>query len=103
MDKAKIFSLPLPRKPVELPEWDGTFYVRSLTAAEMDEFAAAMESDDRHGRAALAVRVLVDEQGERLFADEDVERLSTTQSFSTLQKIWEVAAPLNGLDAGKND
>lgn len=98
----------LPREPVEIREWGGTVHVRSMSAAERDEWEASWLADDgkpktarerlRNLRARLAVLVLVDEGGNRLFADEDADALGK-KSAPALDKVFAVARRLNGLDA----
>jgi hypothetical protein len=96
----------LPREEVLIPEWGGTVWVRTLSAAERDAFEAASvqaRGKDRsvnlaNLRARLAVLCLVDEQGQRLFTDTDAVALGQ-KSAKALAKVYDVAARLNGLSA----
>ena len=83
----------LPREAVEIKEWGGTVYVRSMSAAERDEWEASWLADDgkpktarerlKNLRARLAVLVLVDDSGNRLFADEDADALGKKAAPAT--------------------
>lgn len=94
----------LPTERVAVPEWGGEVLVRGLTAAERDAFEASIvkrrgqktEMDLRNMRARLVAMCVVDEQGNRLFSDQDVEALGR-KSASALDRIFEVAQRLSGL------
>ena len=95
----------LPTEDVLIPEWGNKYVrVRGLTAAERDAFEASIvrrrgqrtEVDTRNMRAKLVALCVVDEQGNRLFTDEDVEVLGR-KSAAALDRIFEVAQRLSGL------
>ncbi len=89
---------------VEVPEWQGSVYVRELTAAERDHWegklvnlkgkVATVTFDN--ARAALAAATVVDAEGSRLFTVEDVEALGQL-SGAALNRVYEVAARLSGI------
>lgn len=89
---------------VPVPEWGGSVFVRGLTAAQRDSFEASMfvgEGDDRkfsaeNIRAKLLVRCLVNEAGERLFADNEDEVLGA-HSGAVLDRLFTVAQRLSGI------
>lgn len=89
---------------VEVPEWGGVVLVRGLTGAERDQFEAdslvgrgkRREVNLRNFRARLVARTVVDEQGNRLFTDADVEALAR-KSASAIARVYDVAARLSGL------
>lgn len=95
---------------VDIPEWGGIVYVRTLTAKERDAFENSMvevrgkgknqtrELRIRNLRAGLAVRCLVDSEGNRLFNDGDADELGN-KSGSALDKIYDVASRLAGMSA----
>jgi len=97
---------------VTVPEWGGEVLVKAISAAERDEFEQAIVQMRRSGkrtemefnrsnfRARLAARALVDEDGDRLFSDADVELLGA-KSASALDRVYEAAARLAGIT--KND
>lgn len=93
---------------VPVPEWGGSVLVRGMTGAERDAFEASIV--EMHGknsqvnmanvRAKLAARTIVDEAGERLFTEKDIEALGK-KNATALQRIFEVAQRLSGI--GQSD
>lgn len=90
--------------PVPLPEWDieeGVF-VKMLTGKERDGFEASLvvgkgkkaKTDMQNVRARLAVRCAVDENGERIFGDEDADMLGT-KSAAALERLFSAARKHN--------
>lgn len=89
---------------VPVPEWGGSVLVRGMTGAERDAFEASIV--EMHGknsqvnmanvRAKLAARTIVDEAGERLFTEKDIEALGK-KNATALQRIFEVAQRLSGI------
>jgi len=96
-------------EPLEVPEWNGTVYVRAMTSAEKDAYDRLMVRIGERGqtavnaqrldnvRALLAVRVLCDKDGGRLFKDTDAAALGK-KSSKALQRVWDVARKLSGFD-----
>ena len=98
---------------VEVPEWGGAVYVRTMTAADRDvwelqtgEHRQAMV--DEHGedapahvlmqnlRARYVVFCACDASGAPLFTADDVEALGAKAS-GPVSRIFQVAKDLNGL------
>lgn len=75
---------------VDVPEWGGSVFVRPMTGAERDEYDLEMAGDAKlkNIRGRLAVRVVCDESGARLFKDSDAEALGT-KSASALDRIYD--------------
>jgi len=94
----------LPIEEIQVPEWGGSVLVRGMTGAERDAFEASIVElkgnkssvDMRNIRAKLVALTLVDESGERLFSQADVELLGK-KSAAALQRIFEAAQKLSGL------
>ena len=94
----------LPTEDVEVPEWGGTCRVRALTGAERDAFEQSIVETRgkntrlnlRNIRAKLVALCCVDENGNRLFKDEDAELLGR-KSAAALNRVFEVAQRLSGL------
>jgi hypothetical protein len=86
--------------PLVIPEWGGnTVYLRQLSGKEQDAFEA--ETRDKDGkpnilniRARLAVAVLVDKDGNRMFSKEDVQKLANKSGIA-LNRIIEKSAEIN--------
>jgi len=94
----------LPRELVEVPEWGGCVYVRTLTGTERDAFEASVveqrgkstKMNLRNIRAKLVALTVVDEEGNRIFSDADVGQLGK-KSAVVLDRLFEVAQRLSGL------
>lgn len=94
---------------VEVPEWgkDVAVYVRGLTASERDAFESSMVEQRgkkqivnmANTRAKLASYAICDDQGNRIFTDLDVPKLSK-KSAASLQRIFIVAQRLSGMSDG---
>lgn len=101
----------LPR--VAVNAWGVDFFVRTMTAAERDGFESMLfvarlpkESDEDYAarrqaatqnlRAKLVVKVAVDAQGKRIFADEDAPLLGA-KSNKELQKVFDAISKLNAI------
>ena len=89
---------------VEVPEWGGAVYVRALTGAERDQFEASIveqrgrdvRMNMRNIRAKLVALTVVDEDGQRIFTDDDVAALGG-KSAAALDRLFAVAQRLSGL------
>ena len=94
----------LQTEDVEVPEWGGAVRVRSFTGRERDAFEASMvrgEGRDRkvdltNMRARLVGLTVIDETGQRLFTDDEVDLLGA-KSGTALDRVFAVAQKLNGL------
>lgn len=91
-------------REVEVPEWGGTVIVRGLSAKERDNWEASllrqrgnqMVRDSSNIRAKLVVRVLVDDDGKRLFSDGDAAVLGD-KCIAAIDRIFETAAELSAI------
>lgn len=118
LSKADILAAEdLPKELVEVPEWspDGEpagVYVRTLTGAEKDDFESSIIRVRQNGksvtretvmtnvRAKLLARCIVDEGGERLFTDSEIDQLGA-KSAKALDRLFGVAQRLNAM--GEDD
>jgi hypothetical protein len=101
--KAILGASDLVIEKVEVPEWGGYVYVRSLSGMERDAFEGSLVSKDGKNtvkfdniRAKLVCKTACDETGKRLFTDADVAEL-TRKSASALQRLFETAQRLSGI------
>ena len=100
----------LQTEDVEVPEWGGAVRVRSFTGRERDAFESSMvrgEGRDRkvdltNMRARLVGLTVIDETGQRLFTDEEVDLLGA-KSGAALDRVFAVAQKLNGLSGADVD
>jgi hypothetical protein len=89
---------------VDVPEWGGTVTVRGLTGRERDEFEASvleqrgkrMVTNTANVRAKLAVKCVIDADGDRVFADTDANALGE-KSGAAIDRVFAVASRLSGL------
>lgn len=106
LNKAEILAQDdLKTEDIQIPEWGNAWVrVRTLNASERDHFEAStvvrngkkMTTNLEHIRARLCLLCLVDENGERLFQEEDMFPLGG-KSAAALDRIFTVAQRLNGL------
>ena len=90
----------LPYEDVDVPEWGGAVRLRSLTGAERDAFETSIvQGNDRNMRnirARLVVLCIVDDEGNRVFKDNEAPALGK-KSAKALDTLFAVAQKLNGL------
>jgi hypothetical protein len=94
----------LQTEDVEVPEWGGAVRVRSFTGRERDAFESSMVRGDGRDRkvdltnmrARLVGLTVIDETGQRLFTDDEVDLLGA-KSGAALDQVFAVAQKLNGL------
>lgn len=94
----------LKRETLEVPEWGGEVIVRSLTGTERDAFEDSVvkqrgnsrELNLRNARARLVSLSLIDEAGNKLFTDKDVDLLGR-KSAAALDRVFAAAQRLSGL------
>jgi len=92
----------LPVQEVEVPEWGGVVNVRSMTGYERDQFETSLTNGKdksvnlKNIRARLVCLTVVDDNGERLFTDADVDALGR-KSAAALDRVFAEAQILNGL------
>ena len=91
---------------VDVPEWGGYIFVRTLSGEERDTFESDSYVISPEGkteqvlggfRARMVALVACNEKGERLFTAADVEALNK-KSSSALIRVFDVASKVNGLN-----
>lgn len=95
---------PLPLERVELPELNGHVFVRAMSGVQRDAWEKSLITgrgkrravDTANVRARLAVQCLCDDQGVRLFGDDDADVLGHLR-VDSLNRIFEVAQRLSGV------
>lgn len=88
---------------VHVPGWGGDVIVASMTGAERDKWEFAISGGGRgkamdltNFRAKLVALCCVDESGDRLFSEEDIEALGR-KSAASLSLVFDVAQRINAL------
>lgn len=85
-------------KTFEVPEWDGDVNIAPLTGRQLDEYQSFVEDNEQpmQNIAWLLSRSLVDDDGVRVFTDNDLE-LITDCSLASLNRVGQYIAELNGM------
>jgi len=89
---------------VFVPEWGGSVRIKAMTGKERDAWETALFQIDgkdvkmnkENLRAKLVALTVVDEAGQRLFTEADVEALGS-KSASALDRIYQASQKLSGL------
>lgn len=85
---------------LSVPEWGGDVFIRVMTVGERDAYENEWQRKRETGvddfRTKFLVRCLVDEKGNRLFDNGDVERLAQ-KSARVMNRVWVAAMEHNNL------
>lgn len=100
----------LGREKVDVPEWSGEVYVRTMTGSERDMYELKMLDAQKKGgitgiqdiRATLAALTVCTDDGAPIFSLSDIEALGR-KSCAALDRVCEVAQRLNRLTAADID
>lgn len=106
LDKATILAAinaasDIKTEKVNVPEWKTDVYLKVLTGTERDVFEATL-GESRLSRGKFLVLTLCDEDGNRLFTDEQVEVLNKRSSL-VLNRLFERSWKINMLSAEAAD
>ena len=98
LNKAKILAAEdVKLDKVNVPEWGGDVFIKTLSGTERDAFEDAYSQDKmRQFRVRFLVLTLCDEKGERLFTDKEVDELGR-KSALVIARLFEKAWSLNAL------
>ncbi len=97
----------LKTEKLTIEEWGGDVMVSEMSGAMRDGWEQSIREKDPSGklispRAKLIIFTVIDENGERIFKDDDIEAIGKLSS-STLEKICLTAMRLNGLGSEEID
>jgi len=90
---------------MEVPEWGGEIHLRRLTAGDLKETGFLDQAEDRDALqmfSKLLAATIADENGERLFSEDDVTAF-VDADFVTIMKVFTKVAEVNGLPVGDLD
>jgi len=78
-------------KTVDVPEWGGAVYMRVISGADRDKFEQAY-SDKELGmfRVRFLAASICDENGSRLFSDEEIDELGRKSSI-VINRLFNAA------------
>jgi hypothetical protein len=106
LTREQILASTLAFEDVEVPAWGRTVRIREMTLLDRSAFEIAVYNVPSRGirlRSELLVRVCTDPAtGERIFRDEDAERLAVT-SAKAVQVLFLPALRLSGLTEEEAD
>lgn len=105
--EAILGAVDITTEPVACPEWgEEPVLVKGMTGAERDEFEASVRRDGQvdltNYRSKFLVRVIVNDNGTRIFADVDAPALGG-KSAAVIGRLWETAAALSGMGDGDQE
>jgi len=91
----------LKKELINVPEWNGQIYIRTLTGSERDAFEQSIIADKgktnlANIRARLCALAICDEKGKRLFEDKDIVTLGS-KSAVALDCVFSAVQKLNGI------
>lgn len=94
----------LATEDVDVPEWGGVVRIRGLTGTQRDGFEASVvkmngpnkQYNLANIRARFVALCVVDDEGKRLFSDQDVKQLGE-KSATALERVWTAARKLSGM------
>lgn len=97
-------------KEIDVPEWGGKVRVKCMTGEERDKFESEIydvkgkdvKLNRDNFRAKLLGKTLVDENGKRLFSDNEIKLLGQ-KAAKPLDAIFTVAQKLNALSQADQD
>ena len=107
LNREQILNSPdLQHEEVFIPEWNDSIIIREMTAEERDQFETFYFDDQgkrksiknmmKNIRARLVAFCAIDEQGNRLFTEEDIETLGK-KSARIIDRLYDVAQRLSGI------
>lgn len=107
LSKDEILATGIPDEVVDVPEWGGKVRIRGLSADERESFEETLVERGEDGnfvrkenlfhvRASFVTRCVIDDNGERVFVDEDAPALSQ-KSAAAIGRLWDRARKLSGM------
>lgn len=94
---------------IEVPEWNTKVYIKQLSMGESIEFQSRLGGSDENdttttmrNMVAYVAKCLCDEEGNRIFGDED-EYLLETRSSAVIQRLFGEAVKANSLNEDNDE
>lgn len=107
MDREKFLGRAARNMTVEITLSDGeTVKARKLTQSEVEEIRRRFGSEGKvlEGLRFVVARTLLDDNGERVFADEDMSLIAKQVNFDDVKAITTAVSKFSGLQVdAKND
>lgn len=96
----------LRRETVAVPEWGESLIVSEIGAIERVRWARELDKDDSEDKTLSMVKLLamclIDDDGSRLFTEEQVEALAN-KSEAALKRLLPVCLKVNGISGADVD
>jgi len=109
LDKSAIFNADDSKtEDIEIPEWGGTVRVKAMTYAQRTKYLNSITKDengevnDNNIMAKLVIASVIDENGNYMFSNGDMNQL-TKKNSSIIDRIGLVATNLAGLKQEKEE
>lgn len=107
LDRAQILSKKnnLPRQEIQIEEWEGSVWVRSLTVGERDQIDSEFNAAKSKGktpdnlRARMLVKGCCDELGQPIFTEADLPEINKLPA-TILEKIFDGILKVNRIGPG---
>ncbi len=104
LSKSDLLGVTVQRETVYIPELKGSVIVQGMSGIERDEWEASLirgkgkhrEVNTRNLRAKLVTRCVLNDDGTRMFTDEDAAALGKIGAH-VLQRLFEAAQKLSGV------
>ncbi len=100
--EAILAAQDLETQDIEVPQWGGVVRVRVMTGADREAFYQSIQDLDPKSKVRRISMLLialcaVDEEGNRLFTEEDVETLAR-KSSKAIERVAKAIVRLNRLN-----
>ena len=93
----------LQREKIEVPDWGGSVYIQTINGFERDAFESRCIAARKNGsldtkllKAQLVILSLFDEDGKRIFNENDINDLNR-KSSKVIDDLFTVAQRISGL------
>lgn len=104
LNRVQLDKLELKTETIEVPAWGGSVTIRELTGSERDAYEGSMlvqggktrSINYQNARAKLVARCLIDEKGQRLYQDNEINLLGKLPSAG-LAYVFDRCRELSGL------
>ena len=83
------------KAPVDVPEWGGTIYVKTVSGTERDRFEESLNKNREGFRVKFVVAAACDENGKPLFTAEQAAALAG-KSGAVIGRVFDAAWDING-------
>jgi len=99
LSRESILGLSRPREIVDVPEWGGRVVITAMSLADRldyERWAGQLGEDSTDHIPGLLAFTMVDDEGRRLFTQDDIKALQN-QSAAVILRLNRIALQLNKL------